>query len=730
MLFISSHHQSENESSTLVIKQGDEISRKTGILNGELRSHGTKVTVHNLFGGLPVRFKQNALRFNDSIEVLRQFGSLQRLLVSYLLASGARVSLQLRSAAGDLRYTHVAGQLPTEQRFSSDRIAGTFRQAGLSDTSSCWKLASAKARDLSIGAAISLTPLPTKQSQFISFGRQPIPAAGFGAILYESINTLFDMSAFGIIEDAGYQTSRPAAMKNPDYTQASLRSKLIKGVDRWPAFYIRINLPSEQIAQTHSVRHDFESGGSATFQNVLALLKILIGQFLNANQFRPKRVRRRRQAGLESRNQTSSNAFHVWKRTKIGHNMTVDELCDGLPLTPAADTEGEEPLSEDIRLLLQDIELNPDIVDDDAQGGSDGAPITDNTVSDVTISWTNPRSGHVLYLDTSSGCIACLQSNVQEDEAAPDLARPTTASDSCQRLPKSTLTRRELARRLSKWPSRGFATESEPPIPSVVIEEPNHPVPEECCQTVEAAALATAHVLRQVDEKFILATVPGSGVDTCSLVLIDQHAADERIKVEAFYQQLCDGQRVSLGRPMMFEVSEEEAKLLKQAQSFFASWAMEYQLAQRESLEPQSDSQNTVVITHLPSMIAERCRLEPRIVIDMLRREIWCDNHVRHWQAHKHADSSWITRIAHCPASLLEMVNSRACRSAIMFNDVLNNDQCQELLRRLSECALPFQCAHGRPSMVVLTAFGKQKRIGSTEQDEETFGSAFRHWDS
>jgi DNA mismatch repair ATPase MutL len=39
---------------------------------------------------------------------------------------------------------------------------------------------------------------------------------------------------------------------------------------------------------------------------------------------------------------------------------------------------------------------------------------------------------------------------------------------------------------------------------------------------------------------------------------------------------------------------------------------------------------------------------------------------------------------------------------AIMFNDVLTFDECSDLLRQLSKCAFPFQCAHGRPSMIPL----------------------------
>ena len=41
-----------------------------------------------------------------------------------------------------------------------------------------------------------------------------------------------------------------------------------------------------------------------------------------------------------------------------------------------------------------------------------------------------------------------------------------------------------------------------------------------------------------------------------------------------------------------------------------------------------------------------------------------------------------------------------------MFNDVLSMEKCKALVKRLANCSFPFQCAHGRPSMVVLGGLG------------------------
>lgn len=64
------------------------------------------------------------------------------------------------------------------------------------------------------------------------------------------------------------------------------------------------------------------------------------------------------------------------------------------------------------------------------------------------------------------------------------------------------------------------------------------------------------------------------------------------------------------------------------------------------------------------------------------------------------SSNSWVHQLSGCPQSILDLLNSRACRSAIMFNDPLSLEECEALVSRLSRCAFPFQCAHGRPSMI------------------------------
>ena len=292
-------------------------------------------------------------------------------------------------------------------------------------------------------------------------------------------------------------------------------------------------------------------------------------------------------------------------------------------------------------------------------------------------------------------------------------------------------------------------------------------------------ALSRSKVLAQVDQKFILvqmvtnrSTEKSSNVDPPSfadeqvLVLIDQHAADERCQVENLYREICESRMTALPKSIQFRVSVKEARLFDFNKEHFASWAFSYEThtgkaqstSRVHSAIPAIPStgfsaveSRRLVLTALPELIAERCRLEPRILIDLLRTEIW--SKAEGDRASKTAFAGlpneaeqdgpvslkdgvkWLSRISTCPKGLIEILKSRACRSAIMFNDVLSIRECESLVRRLSDCSFPFQCAHGRPSMVVLGGLElvdvlRVPETGSEAklQDDGKFWNAFRNW--
>ena len=123
----------------------------------------------------------------------------------------------------------------------------------------------------------------------------------------------------------------------------------------------------------------------------------------------------------------------------------------------------------------------------------------------------------------------------------------------------------------------------------------------------------------------------------------------------------------------------------------------------------------------------------PKILVELIRTEIYSNSNPSHpistTSETEDLSKAWLTRIHHCPQGILDMINSRACRSAIMFNDVLSKAQCESLVGRLADTAFPFQCAHGRPSLLPLVEFGllgQGAREG--EHDGDRFGRDFRKW--
>jgi len=70
-----------------------------------------------------------------------------------------------------------------------------------------------------------------------------------------------------------------------------------------------------------------------------------------------------------------------------------------------------------------------------------------------------------------------------------------------------------------------------------------------------------------------------------------------------------------------------------------------------------------------------------------------------------------------------------------MFNDELSKEQCEVLVGKLAACKFPFQCAHGRPSLVPLVDLGRLKMesittlsLGKRAGVEDGFGRNIRRW--
>ncbi|THH05617.1 hypothetical protein EW145_g4664 [Phellinidium pouzarii] len=276
------------------------------------------------------------------------------------------------------------------------------------------------------------------------------------------------------------------------------------------------------------------------------------------------------------------------------------------------------------------------------------------------------------------------------------------------------------------------------------------------------ASLARAQIVGQVDHKFIACIIDGGSQDRIpdnevldseaqmdgrsirTLVLVDQHAADERVRVERYLKTLCMGfldsngvgvERRVLDPDIPVLLTKHERDRLKNSSRMkksFRNWGFDIVEGDVGSngdakVDCCEDGYGMVHFESVPEVVADKVSWSISARADL--REF-----VKGYLARLEAESldksseyleqklqgaslgvadadefTWLMALRFCPHELIELVNSKACRGAIMFNDRLSEEQCNRLIRKLSMTAFPFQCAHGRPSVVPLTAIHRRE---------------------
>jgi DNA mismatch repair ATPase MutL len=102
-------------------------------------------------------------------------------------------------------------------------------------------------------------------------------------------------------------------------------------------------------------------------------------------------------------------------------------------------------------------------------------------------------------------------------------------------------------------------------------------------------------------------------------------------------------------------------------------------------------------ITHVPDFVKHRIDLVNDILTELT------DGQCMQPLAHPFDDP--FDAVSFIPRVMLDILNSTACRGAIMFGDVLTPEQATNVLDGLKRCRLPFYCAHGRPTMAFMASF-------------------------
>ena len=168
------------------------------------------------------------------------------------------------------------------------------------------------------------------------------------------------------------------------------------------------------------------------------------------------------------------------------------------------------------------------------------------------------------------------------------------------------------------------------------------------------------------------------------LVLVDQHAAHERVLFEELRRRM-EEQGVPTQKlllPQTFDVPPRDADWIEQNLS----------VLQRMGIGIESFGPGTFKIDSLPSFLDVSDAAQfMRKVIDDLKSA---------------GNSTSPMRLGE------EMIAKSVCRHAVKANDPLRYPEVEKLIRDLLNCDLPYCCPHGRPTMIQISLVELEKKFG------------------
>jgi DNA mismatch repair protein MutL len=182
-------------------------------------------------------------------------------------------------------------------------------------------------------------------------------------------------------------------------------------------------------------------------------------------------------------------------------------------------------------------------------------------------------------------------------------------------------------------------------------------------------------VLAFLDETYIL------GVNDSGLVIIDQHAAHERILFEKFLKNAeadsPNSQKLLI--PVTLELSKSEFQFLKRNLKEFRALGFD--------VEPFGS--NTVIISAFPSEL--KCNEISESFAEILH--IIIENGKK-------------------PNINKSEIAKAACKKAVKAHDKLSIKEAESLIQQMNNCILPYSCPHGRPTIISISYKELEKRFG------------------
>lgn len=211
-------------------------------------------------------------------------------------------------------------------------------------------------------------------------------------------------------------------------------------------------------------------------------------------------------------------------------------------------------------------------------------------------------------------------------------------------------------------------------IDEVVQEEEQLSLFEE--KIVSEAARKQYQIIGQIFKTYWLVTYQEE------LLIIDQHAAHEKVKYERFMKQYLTGEIPSqmIAPPVVISLSGSEAELYKEYAAYFEQLGF--------SLEDFGG--NEYAIRSIPMELFGNKPEE--LFLDILEG--------------LHND-----RVGQNPETVCNRIATMACKAAVKGNHVITLQEMEVLLDELMTLDNPYHCPHGRPTIITMSKSELEKKF-------------------
>lgn len=224
----------------------------------------------------------------------------------------------------------------------------------------------------------------------------------------------------------------------------------------------------------------------------------------------------------------------------------------------------------------------------------------------------------------------------------------------------------------------------------------------------------TKKFIAAIGKDVSLAIASGKPTTTNLLLLFDQHAVHERIRLETLIiDHFARSNQVlssKLGIPLEMSLSYCEMEILSDHIVKFQCFGLQIEsISNTEMINGDNNQNNDQLfkVTHVPTCFVLREENKKKHnqgfsmhkIITVLVLEIIDIIKTTHGGG-----------LAILPKSIIDTLSSMACRGAVKFGDALSTEQCKSLVIDLKNCDAPFQCAHGRPSLVPIVGLDKLRK--------------------